>query len=267
MSDYLVNLARRTAGIAPVARPRSMPGPGPIAGAVLGGDQASPPSPLARSGTATGTGTSVEAGSPIRTTSGSDDDARAREVSPLGTVVDNAAWRDEHRPLRIVDRGAALDGISDPPTATVSPRQPVLSGADPSPSVGSLSAIDDHASEVPSNPGPARARPAVEPRRDELTVELPLPRVSARARGTDAPSVTPTVPILAPAPLGGPRTVIEGGPGREVHVRIGTIEIHAEADTPAPVSLPATTAPTPAIASPGGFDGFVRLRSYAPWER
>jgi hypothetical protein len=265
MSDYLVNLARRTAGIAPVARPRSMPGPGLVAGAIRIGEHVFPASPLARSGSATGTDTSVVSGNPTPTTSGSDHEARAREISPLGTAVENAAWRDEHRPLRIVDRGAALDGISDPATATVSPRQPALSGTGlPSP-VGSLSA-DDRASEVPSDPGPARARPAVEPRRDELTMELPLPRVSAGQR-TDVPSVTPTMPVLAPAPLGGPRTVIEGGPGREVHVRIGTIEIHAEADSPAPASLPAAAAPTTTVSSPGGFDDFVRLRSYAPWER
>jgi hypothetical protein len=267
MSDYLVNLARRTAGIAPVARPRSMPGPGPIPGTVRGGEQTSPGSPLAHRGSATGTDISVASGNPDRSTSGSDDEARAHKISLPGMTVDSSASRDERRPLRIVDRGAAVDSVAHPQTATVSPQQPALSGTGTPSPVNPLSTMADNASDVPSDTRPARHRPTVEPRRDELSVELPLPRVSAGPRRTDAPSMTPIEPVLAPAPLDRPRTVIDGGPGREVHVRIGTIEIHAETDTPAPMSRPAAAAPTTAVASPGGFDDFVRLRSYAPWER
>ena len=99
-------------------------------------------------------------------------------------------------------------------------------------------------------------------------VDLPLPASSDGPRRTDPSGTGLIEPALAPAPLGGPRTVIEDrGPGREVHVRIGTIEIHAESDSPPPMSLPAAAPPAVAAGSQGGFDEFVRLRTYAPWER
>jgi hypothetical protein len=56
-------------------------------------------------------------------------------------------------------------------------------------------------------------------------------------------------------------------PRRNVQVSIGTIEVHATEPLPAPVPAPSpASAPgTPAPAS--GFDDFVRLRTYVPWER
>ena len=46
-------------------------------------------------------------------------------------------------------------------------------------------------------------------------------------------------------------------PEREVHVRIGAIEIHAESATPAPTPLPAADAPAPPRRPRGGFDDFA----------
>jgi hypothetical protein len=81
------------------------------------------------------------------------------------------------------------------------------------------------------------------------------------------PRITVIEPVLSPAHLTGARTVIESrGRGREVDVRIGTIEIHAEPASPAPAP-PAPLAGTAVGRPQGGFDDFVRLRTYAPWER
>jgi hypothetical protein len=54
-------------------------------------------------------------------------------------------------------------------------------------------------------------------------------------------------------------------PERVVRVRIGTIEIHGERPAAAtiPVAAPVAAAAAPA---PSGFERFARLRSYAPWE-
>jgi hypothetical protein len=52
---------------------------------------------------------------------------------------------------------------------------------------------------------------------------------------------------------------------RLVHVRIGAIEIHGAAPPAAAAPAPAA-APAQRAALANGFDGFSRLRSYAPWE-
>lgn len=277
MSDYLVNLARRSAGIAPVARPRSGPGPGPIAGMGRGVEQASPPSSV-RSGSVTGTDSSATPGNlrSIRVEPSHDEAARAHGVAPLGPAVDSVARAtreseptglDEPRTLRIAEGAASVERGVDAPT-TIASGKPVSTGTGPLSPIRTHAAIAGHAPDARRDPDPERNRPAVEPGRDHVTVELPLPASSDRARPTDTPWLTLIDPAVVPAPLGGPRTAIEDrGPGREVHVRIGTIEIHAESDTPAPMSPPPAAAPAVAAGSQGGFDEFVRLRTYAPWER
>jgi hypothetical protein len=73
--------------------------------------------------------------------------------------------------------------------------------------------------------------------------------------------------IAAPAATVRPDTIeiLEAQPERQVEVRIGTIEILG----PTPAAAPPTPAPVVTVeASPsGGFDAFVRLRTYAPWGR
>lgn len=98
-------------------------------------------------------------------------------------------------------------------------------------------------------------------------MDLPLAASSDGLRRTDPSGLTPIEPALTPAPLGGLAVIEDRSPGREVHVRIGTIEIHAESDTPPPTSVPPAAAAPIAAVPQGGFDEFVRLRTYAPWER
>ncbi len=87
------------------------------------------------------------------------------------------------------------------------------------------------------------------------------------SKGTATPRAKAIEPALRQTHLAGARTVIESqGRGREVDVRIGTIEIHAE--TVSPVAAPPAPLASAAVGRPqGGFDDFVRLRTYAPWER
>jgi hypothetical protein len=242
MSDYLVNLARRSVGIAPVARPRSGPGPGPIAGVVRGVEQPSPSSSPVRGGPGAGTDSMLRPGS-----------LRSIGVEPSHDEAERA-----HGVARVVDA----------PTTRIAPGQQVPTGSGPSSPVRTTSPTADRLSPIRRDPDPDQNRPAIEPRRDDLTVDLPLPAWLDGPRRIEPSGMTLIEPALVPAPLGGPRTVLEDrGPGRDVHVRIGTIEIHAESDTPPPTSLPPAAAPAVAAVPQGGFDEFVRLRSYAPWER
>lgn len=68
--------------------------------------------------------------------------------------------------------------------------------------------------------------------------------------------------ILPPRPIAPPTPPPEN---RVVHVRIGAIEVHGAA-SPAAASAAPLTAPAQRAALVNGFDSFSRLRSYAPWE-
>jgi len=87
----------------------------------------------------------------------------------------------------------------------------------------------------------------------ERAVEVPLTRIE------------PAPPAQAPAPAVVARAEPVAAPERVVHVRIGAIEIHGS--EPAPVAAPAApSAPAPNAQFSGGFAEFAQLRSYAPWQ-
>ena len=279
MSDYLVNLARRSVGIAPMARPRSGPGPGPIAGMVRGVEQPSPSSTPVRGGPLVGTDSSLRSGSLrlIGVEPARDEAERAHRAAPSGSVADGPArvireteptGRGGSGAPRLADRAPAVAGVADAPATRIVPGQQASTGAGPSLPARATSPNADRPSDMSRGPEPDRNRPAVEPRRDDVTVVLPLPASPDGPRRIDPSGTVLIEPALAPAPLGGLRAIIEDGtPGREVHVRIGTIEIHAESDTPPPTPVPPAAAPALSASPQGGFDEFVRLRTYAPWER
>jgi len=89
-------------------------------------------------------------------------------------------------------------------------------------------------------------------------VESPVALRPSRRSEAIAP-----LPIVArPAsPLGTSESARE----RVVHVRIGTIDVRGASapDAPAP---PVATTPAPDARSGSGFDDFVRLRTYVPWQ-
>ena len=74
---------------------------------------------------------------------------------------------------------------------------------------------------------------------------------------------------IAPLPIvarpASPLGTSESARERVVHVRIGTIDVRGASapDAPAP---PVATTPAPDARSGSGFDDFVRLRTYVPWQ-
>lgn len=122
----------------------------------------------------------------------------------------------------------------------------------------------------PGQSGPVIVTEAIAPAASLRPVP---PRLADHVRPVDPPAD----PVLRDsgdrsviaAPLAPSRTdtveILEAQPERHVEVRIGTIEILG------PTTAPAAPTPAPVAAveaSPsGGFDAFVRLRTYAPWGR
>lgn len=97
--------------------------------------------------------------------------------------------------------------------------------------------------------------PAVRPVHDAPAVEYTIaPRIAA--------AVTPVMTPPPPKDVALVRTEA-GPPDRTIHVRIGTIEINGA--EPSHAAAPA--APPPAVTPSPGFDDFTDLRSYAPWPR
>jgi ribonuclease E len=108
---------------------------------------------------------------------------------------------------------------------------------------------------------PPRQVPTKTVRERAHVIERVLERAAAAEVIVPSSSIQPPPPHVVQARVQEPTTA----ESRVVHVRIGSIEIHG---------APPAAAPPPAAAAPpttrstyvGGFDGFARLRSYAPWE-
>lgn len=119
----------------------------------------------------------------------------------------------------------------------------------------------DRPLEEPAAPHP-RSVPILDLRTEktlavERVVELPSAAETVRPRRTGE-----LVPMPAQAIISAPPEA--SLPERIVHVRIGAVEIHA---APSAEMQAAPAAPA-AVAQPSvGFDEFVRLRTYEPWQR
>jgi hypothetical protein len=250
VSGYLANLARRSVGMVPVAHPRVGPASGSDARLVRDRAEPAAPGPSERTGPSLPAGDRGQGTLPdgVRSDPLSADDATSetRELAPR--VLD------EPRRLRLVE-------------TSPNPERRVDGGLPPA-----------HAAGVAAGgvAPPVEIRPAPIPREPAASRDLVLPGhetseasagSSHGSNGTVTPRVTVIEPALSPAHLASARTVIESrGRGRDVDVRIGTIEIHAEPASPAPAP-PAPPATAVAGRPQGGFDDFARLRTYAPWER
>lgn len=301
MSDFLVNLVRRSIGVAPVARARPVP-VGPVVsaggtGRAPGGFPAPAVSPAvpAASTRAPALTTAIDA-RPADTP-----DARPssmRTISePERVAGANAAPR-----LVVVDHGLTASRPRpssarpvDPPSTGETPPRDLGSGSDaPDPAGGAsrptpTPAGDGHltleriVAFVETTPEPGPATPASAPIESN---DGPSPRRQIEPReplGQAEPSMTRPVPVRAgPRPIEprhepatasiGPaaprpslRPAIDVLENRRVEVRIGTIEILGADPAPAPPPSPAAASVTREPAPPGGFDAFVRLRTYAPW--
>ena len=145
-----------------------------------------------------------------------------------------------------------VDARGEEPTPVVS-AQPV---AIPVP----VAALVDGRLEEPAAPR-APSAPIVEPRTEktltvERVVELPAAAETVRPRPTIEVLQTPAPATLSAAPDA-------STPERIVQVRIGAVEIHA---APSADMQMAPAAPAPVAQPSAGFDEFVRLRTYEPWQ-
>ena len=301
MSDFLANLVRRSVGVAPVARARPV-AVGPVVGAGGSGQgpgrlrtPAASPALAAESTRAPAPATALD----VRPTDAPD--ARPGATRTISEPDRTAAANTTPR-LVVVDHGMAVprprpssSPALDLPSAAATPLGDSGSGSNaPDPAVGT----------VPPTATPAGDRPLTlerilgfvetAPERGQATptsppIELsgdPSPRNQIEPReslGQAQPPLAPPVPVRAgpqpieprrepatasigPAtPRPSPRPAIDVLEGRRVDVRIGTIEILGADPAPAVHPSPAPASVTHEPAPPGGFDAFVRLRTYAPW--
>jgi len=256
MSDFLVNLARRSAGLAPVVRARSGPPPiasesssEPVAAPALSREAPQAPIVVALPGAAPSPAV-VEI---------------ARSVAPPVPLQVASA------PAPVVQRTPALD-----PPALVVPALPasravIASGAPAAPvrvepALGERVVVHTVTRAAPESPAPPRERARAN------AEAVPAPTAPAFAvPATDSPLPVPVT--IQPAEVAAPAIrlpIAEPVPERTVNVRIGAIEIYgadagAAKATPSDMSIAAVAAPAANAAPAGGFDDYAALRSYAPW--
>ena len=299
MSDYLVNLARRSAGLAPMVRAR-------VAQAVAPADSASEITLESDAARLPDVPTRSEMAIPLRESAArvATDMAHApiappaapapAAPAPVASAPPDAVQR---VPIAAVAQSALpnhaatsatvsethVQPIPDvivrpeftPTVAAISPRggpppgQPVVTRVVErvieSTAATVAPAADAH---VMSDANSKLVTPSRDTRFDELLPIQPRsPALSDRAQAVavviePAPRSEVTIPAIALRNDAAPTAE------RTVHVRIGAIEIHSGESAQAPTA--ATPAPALAVAAPsaspaGGFDDFTALRSYAPW--
>jgi hypothetical protein len=316
VSDFLVNLARRSAGLTPVARSRSML-PGPALPAGVDAASSGGAAPARSRGLATAAPDRVPHDSGAADRLATDGNPpRRRELSRGTAAVPSDPWglgperlpRQETMTPEAARHDAGGDrarkaGPSSPPLAAIESASPATrpgpdirlvprtesTGVLPSPAASAEVTVEANAlDDLPRRPAAAhfRARPtALEPPVDvsgpdhpgraaseeragrSATLEPVRPRaaVESSRRNADLPRAGALEPLPASRPSRLP--VPEAVPQRQIDVRIGTIEIIGS--EPAPRPLPPAPAAAPASLSlpGGGFDDFVRLRTYSPWTR
>jgi hypothetical protein len=192
------------------------------------------------------------------------------EVAPLAVSQSGPAFA-PHVPIQSATR--------EPKTAETAPTKLLLTAANEA---------NHHESKTsqPAEIVPVTIEPRLEDRNSTSLVPAQRPAANAdvareapartladpAARGvTSMESSLFPLPRPAPAPSAGsqlpmPSPIVEAGPERVVHVRIGAIEIHGAPQAPSVVPSMAT-APSAAPSAPIGFDRFTRLRTYASWDR
>lgn len=290
MSDFLVNLARRGAGLAPVIRAR-VPSPptSPMPDVPAAGSKATPKAaaPALRD-------------APAQSTPAPQRESRSAEPSVTLVTMISAAPAPDAQRTQIAT--PAMMAMPSPAVATAPDARPVAQIAR-----GPIeTVIRDALPPAPLAIAPPLSIPREALSRDpaSLSESAPLiapasiarndaaddsrPRDSDRQREVAGESVRVVETVIKPMPSDArtePAVVIRAAeenehaseprvvppaPERTVLVRIGSIEIHGpEANTGSsmPVAAPAasTIASVPPSAPAGGFEEFAALRSYAPW--
>lgn len=285
MTNFITNLARRSAGLAPVVAARVTPAAGvgdagtPERAAAPRMPLPSAPRPAEPQAGSTPIHIYVDRGMSPAPTAASILPASVpapppapKHAAPSESVV-RETTRISTTTILVPATPVPARVLADSPA----PLSPVrdLPGAAPEPPRVEPRVEHGEAREVLTELEPARdeAPPAVEAAQPRTRLES-LREIVHRIE----PRVEPEAVIVAPAPT--TATAIQPALARDaearaaephpaesriVQVRIGAIEIHAAA--PQAVSTPTPAAPSAAQrATPVGFDGFARLRSYAPWE-
>lgn len=255
MSDFLLNLARRSAGLAPMVRARAMPARGSDALDVeshpgAAGERPLPqaPAPLEIPRIAhvasvphaiaeTGSGTPL-----LRAPDAASDQTVRRAIAASGTpaVARAAAPRPAEQSVAapFVTVRAAEAGVA----SSVLPAEPPPIA---SPAIRGDDAWTEALADEPGNGAP----------------DAPVPRI-ARIE----PMELPAAPAAA-----APMLSMLSTPERTIHVKIGAIEIvgddgrSPERGTLEQPSHVAEASRATGATPPAGFDDFAALRSYAPW--
>jgi hypothetical protein len=259
VSDFLVNLARRSAGLAPVVRARWTP-------AVDLDDAAGATEAPASRAEAERGEVRVPAAAPSPQASATSHGAAVQQPAPVVHVAPQPSARVAQRtpatspaPASAATPTPARGGDA----SIVAPLAPSRSVLDVPAAIVPASAAVATATHVAADSAPRTRERADEPRAIATRVETVV-----RHETSDAPA--PTVVTIEPverADSAATAARFEPTPERTVHVRIGAIEIFGDSASPPPaVAAASTAAPTAAPTSPpSGFDDFAALRSYRPW--
>ena len=167
-------------------------------------------------------------------------------------------------------RPAAPDSSGSPPQAP--PARPIEVSSRLIPEGGASPRSDDLPAPVPmvARAEPHEDRPDPAPRLATF-IATPLKAAPVVARLVELPAAAEIVRRresveVAPTQSQSPLPAAQQPPAtdRVVEVRIGAVEIHAASPSEPPQQ--AVPAPARAERPPTGFDEFVRLRTYAPWQ-
>ena len=294
MSDYLVNLARRSAGLAPMVRAR-------VAQAVAPADSASEITLESDAARLPDVPTRSEMAIPLRESAErvATDMAHAPIAPPAAPApVASAPLAAVQRvPIAAFAQSALPSHAATSATVSVTHVQPIPDVIVRPEFTPTVAAISPRGGAPPGQPvvtrvverviestaatvapaadarvmSDANSKLVTPPRDTRFDEPLPIqPRSSAlsdRAQAVavviePAPRAEVTIPAIALRNDAAPTAE------RTVHVRIGAIEIHSGDSAQPPTTAapaPALAAAAPSVSTAGGFDDFTALRSYAPW--
>jgi hypothetical protein len=117
-------------------------------------------------------------------------------------------------------------------------------------------------------PGPLVVTPGPEPAASAPSAPAGERHEAPAAAESHRPAPSPAEPVH---PVAVPRPRAPGEPvppaagPRPVHVRIGTVEVHAASPPQEPDAAPPAAVAPP--VEPAGFEDFSGVRAYAPWDR
>ena len=287
MSDFLLNLARRSAGLTPVVQSRM---PTAVDGIALPAAEATEPESSASIPRQAGGLRETHAPAAIAAASPPMPVAAPIVLQPLSVPSAPVVQREATAAAPVPSPAMPSQPSTPPPAASKhggsvqvphpAPEafvaiKPAVTPRLPEPSAPPRSLLERHTEsrierETTRIIEPAAAPPGEVVRvevhdrelhhdREPAVVEL-VPAAIALAAPTGSVAEPPSeVPVASRPTAVEPSSIVE----RTVQVRIGTIEI--QGSNASGVAAPPAAAPAPVVEAAQGFDDFARLRSYAQW--